>query len=166
MNKQIILNSENSIHKWGLFNAGITKLKITSINGTDNFRFGEDIKFDIDIDNKGGKLNTSECKIVLKRNILFKNNNGEKKQDFSEKVISKKIKTETTPGEIKNFPVTLSLKNINNKRFNIEWSNIPYINYSDINYFLPSIKTTLIEYSYIINFILYFDKYVKNNDRP
>ena len=78
MNKQIILKSENNIHKWGLFNAGRTKLKITSINGTDNFRFGEDIKFDIDIDNTNGQLNSSECKIVLKRNILYKNNKSKK----------------------------------------------------------------------------------------
>ena len=166
MNKQIILNSVNNIHKWGLFNAGITKLKITSINGTDNFRFGEDIKFDIDIDNTNGQLNSSECKIVLKRNILFKNNNSKKKLDILEEVISQKIKTETNPGEHKNFPSTLSLRNINNKQFNIEGSKIPYTNFSDINYFMPSIKTALIECSYTIKFTLYFDTFVNNKDRP
>ena len=50
MNKLIILTSENSIHKWGLFNSGKIKLKITSMNGTDNFKFGDDVKFEIDID--------------------------------------------------------------------------------------------------------------------
>ena len=49
MNKQIILTSENIVHKWGLFNSGKTKLKITSMNGTDNFKFGDDIKFETDI---------------------------------------------------------------------------------------------------------------------
>ena len=50
MNKLIILTSENSMHKWGLFNSGKIKLKITSMNGTDNFKFGDDVKFEIDID--------------------------------------------------------------------------------------------------------------------
>jgi len=49
MNKEIILTSENIVHKWGLFNSGKTKLKITSMNGTDNFKFGDDIKFETDI---------------------------------------------------------------------------------------------------------------------
>jgi len=86
--------------------------------------------------------------------------------DILEGVIFQKIKTETNPGEHKNFPSILSLRNINNKQFNIEGSKIPYTNFSDINYFMPSIKTALIECSYTIKFTLYFDTFVNNKDRP
>ena len=103
MNKQVILVTENNIHKWGMFDGGKTKLKVTSINGTDNFRFGEDIKFDIDIDNTNGKLNTSECKIVLKRNVKLKNRYGQLKKDILDELSSRKIKTETTKVNIKVF---------------------------------------------------------------
>ena len=166
MNKQVILVTENNIHKWGMFDGGKTKLKVTSINGTDNFRFGEDIKFDIDIDNTNGKLNTSECKIVLKRNVKFKNRYGQLKQDILDELSSRKIKTEATPGEHKNFSYVLSLNKIENKNFVISGSGIPYTNFPDINFFLPSIKTVLLECSYTIKFTLYFNKFVKFNERP
>ena len=161
-----LLVTENNIHKWGMFDGGKTKLKVTSINGTDNFRFGEDIKFDIDIDNTNGKLNTSECKIVLKRNVKFKNRYGQLKQDILDELSSRKIKTEATPGEHKNFSYVLSLNKIENKNFVISGSNIPYTNFPDINFFLPSIKTVLLECSYTIKFTLYFNKFVKFNERP
>ena len=136
------------------------------INGTDNFKFGEDVKFDIDIDNTNGKLNTNECKIVFKRNIKFKNRYGQLKKDLSDELFSRKIKTETNPGEHKNFPFVLSLNKIENKNFVIPGLGIPYTNFSDINYFLPSLKTVLIECSYTIKFTLYFNNFVKFSERP
>ena len=135
MNKQLIFVIENNIHKWGMFDGGRTKLKVTSMNGTDNFRFGEDIKFEIDIDNTNGKLNTSECKIVLKRNVKLKNRYGQLKNDILDELSSRKIKTETTPGEHKSFSYILSLKKIENKNFVISGSGIPYTNFPDINFF-------------------------------
>ena len=65
MNKQISFVSENNVHKWGLFDGGTTIMKVTSTNGTDNFKFGEDVKFKLNIDNTKGKLTTSETKVVL-----------------------------------------------------------------------------------------------------
>ena len=50
MNKQISFVSENNVHKWGLFDGGTTIMKVTSTNGTDNFKFGEDVKFKLNID--------------------------------------------------------------------------------------------------------------------
>ena len=166
MNKEIILTSENSVHKWGLFNSGKTKLKVTSLNGTDTFKFGEDIKFEIDIDNTEGKLITTECKIVLKRNVKFNNSYGELKKEILDELSSKTIKAESSPGEHKSFNYVLSLKKVENKNFAIEGSGIPYTNFPDINYFLPSVKTIVLECSYLIKFTLYFNKFVKFNDRP
>ena len=166
MNKQVILTSENNVHKWGIFNGGRTKLKVTCINGTDNFRFGEDVKFDINIDNMNGNLVINECKIVLKRNVKFKNSYGQVKKDILEELSSKTIKTLTTQGEEKAFPYVLSLKNIQNKKFVLQNSGIPYTDFNDINYFLPSIKTFILECSYTIKFTLYFNNFVTFNDRP
>ena len=166
MNKQVILTSANSIHKWGLFDGGTTKLNITSINGTDNFRFGEDVKFNIDIDNLNGKLIITECKIVLKRSVKFKDSYGQVKKEIIDELFSNTIKTPTTQGEQKTFPFVLSLKNIENKNFALQGSGMPYTDFSDINYFLPSMKTFILECSYTIKFTLYFNKFVTYNDRP
>ena len=166
MNKQVVMTWENNVHSWGLFSGGKMKFIVTSINGTDNFKFGEDIKFNIDIDNTNGKLLPKECKIVLKRNIRFNNSYGQLKKEMLDELNSKTIKTELTPGEHKSFPFVLSLKNIENKNFVIEGAGIPYTNFADINYFLPSIKTIILECSYSIKFTLYFKKFVKFNDRP
>ena len=166
MNKQVILTTENKVHKLGIFEGGITKLKVTSLNGTDNFKFGEDINFDIDIDNTNGKIDTTECKIVLSRNVKFMNRFGQIKQDITDKLSSTKVKTESTAGEHKNFPCVFSLKNIQNKNFVIQGSGIPYTNISDINYFLPSFKSAILECSYSLKFTLYFKNFVKFNERP
>ena len=166
INKQVILIKENNVHKLGMFDGGKTKLKVTSLNGTDNFRFGEDIKFNIDIDNSNGKMDITECKIVLKRNVKFMNRFGQLKKDMLDELSSTKIKTESSAGEHKNFSYTLSLKNIQNKNFVIPGSGIPYNNFSDINYFLPSLKTNILECSYTIKFTLYFNLFVKFNERP
>ena len=166
MNKQVILTTENNVYKWGMFDGGKIKLKVTSLNGTDNFRFGEDIKFNIDIDNTNGKMDTTECKIVLKRNVKFMNRFGQIKKNIDDELSSTKVKTELTPGEHKNFSCVFSLKNIQNKNFVIKGSGIPYTNISDINYFLASFKTVILECSYSIIFTLNFNKLVKFNEGP
>ena len=166
MNKNVIITSEISVYKWGLFNSGKTKLKVTSVNGTDNFKFGEDVKFEIDVDNTNGKLITNECRVTFQRNIKFNNSYGQLKKDILDKLSKQTIKTGSTPGEHKTFPCVLSLKKIENKNFVLEGSDIPYTNFPDINYFLPSVKTVVLECSYSIKFTLYFNKFVKYNDRP
>ena len=113
-----------------------------------------------------GKINTTECKAVLNRTVVFKTKLSEKKKTVVDELISKKIKTETLPGESKNFSCNLSLEKIENKNFDIKGASIPYTNISDINYFLPTMKTLILECSYTLKFTLYFDSFVKYNDRP
>jgi len=102
----------------------------------------------------------------LNRTVVFKTKLSEKKKTVVDELISKKIKTETLPGESKNFSCNLSLEKIENKNFDIKGASIPYTNISDINYFLPTIKTLILECSYTLKFTLYFDSFVKYNDRP
>ena len=136
MNKQVKLAWENNIHSWGLFSGGRVKFNVIPINGTDNFKFGEDIKFNIDIDNSNGKLLPKECKIVLKRNVKFNNAQGQIKKEMLDKLFKTKIKTELTRGEHKVFEFILPLKKIENKNFAIKEAGIPYTNFSDITSFL------------------------------
>ena len=166
MNKQISFKAENNIHKWGLFDGGVTVMKITSINGTDNFKFGEDAKFNLNIDNTKGKLITSECKAVLRRFVVFRSKKGETTKTIEDKLVQLKIKSPAQPGENKDFPITLSLKNIENKNFNIKEQGLPYTNFGDINIFIPTMKSNLIQCYYNLKFTLYFDNFVKFDDRP
>ena len=116
INKTISFSKENSIHKWGLFDGGNTKLEITSVNGTDNFKYGENIKFNININNTKGKLNTTECKVVINRLVLFKSKYGETLKSYNDEIFAEKTKVETTPGEEKQFSYILNLKKIQNKK--------------------------------------------------
>ena len=166
MNKQVELIAENNVHKWGLFNGGKTTFKITSLNGTDNFKFDEDAKFDINIDNTKGKMNTSEIKIVLTREVIFKTKIGQTKKTLNNEIFTQTVKAPTKSGENKSFPFTLSLKNIENKNFNFVGYDTPYSNISNINFFLTSIKAAVVDCIYSLKFTLYFEKFVKNNDRP
>ena len=166
MNKQVSFTAESLVHKWGLFDGGKTAMKITSVNGSDNFKFGEDVKFDINIDNTKGKMNSAECKAVLTREVVFKSNFGENKRTIKNEILTKTVKTCAKSGENKSFPFTLSLKNIENKNFNTQSANIPYTNVVDLNYFIPTINTFILECKYTLEFTLDFEKFVKNSDLP
>ena len=166
MNKQISFKSEKNIHKLGLFDGGVTVLKVTSTNGTDNFKMGEDVNFKINIDNTKGKLVTSECKATLTRTIVLKSKKGETCKTIEDKIVKVKIKTPTQAEESKDFPLVLSLKNIENKNFKIKEQGLPYTNFGDINIFIPTLKSAIIQCFYTLKFTLYFEKFVKFDDRP
>lgn len=166
MNKQISFVSENNVHKWGLFDGGTTIMKVTSTNGTDNFKFGEDVKFKLNIDNTKGKLTTSETKVVLRRFVVFKTKRSEKIRTFEDKLFKLRMNTPTEPGENKDFPITISLKKVENKNFKIKEQKLPYTNFGDINIFLPTLNTFIMECYYSLKFTLYFTKFVKFDDRP
>ena len=166
MNKQVSFSVETSTHKAGIFDGGKCTMTVSSINGTDNFRFGDSAHFNINIDNSKGKLSSTECKVVMTRVISFKNKLSEKKKTVTDELISKVVKMETLPKENKNFGVNLSLKDVTNNNFNIKEAKLPYTNIEDINFFLPTIKTIILECSYNIKFTLYFNSFVKYKDRP
>ena len=166
MNKQVELIAENNVHKWGLFDGGKTIFKVISLNGTDNFKFDEDAKFEINIDNTKGKMDISEIKIVLIRELVFKTKFGQTKKTLNNEILTQTVKTCTKSGENKSFPFTLSLKNIENKNFNFVGYDTPYSNISNINFFLTTIKASIIDCIYTLKFSLCFDKFVKHNDRP
>ena len=166
MNKQVSFSVETFTHKVGIFDGGKVKMTVSSINGTDNFRFGDSAHFNINVDNSLGKLNSTECKIVMNRVISFKNKLSEKKKTVTDELISKIVKMETLPKENKNFGVNLSLKDVTNNNFAIKEAKLPYTNIEDINFFLPTVKTILLECSYNIKFTLYFNSFVKYKDRP
>ena len=166
MNKQITFVAENTIHKYLLFDGGKTKMTVTSLNGTDNFKFGETINFNINVDNTKGKVHAIKCKIGLKRKVIFKTKTSQVRATFIDNLITKEVKTDTSAGENKGFDISINLEEIDNKKLAISKAGIPYDNISNINFFLTSIKSLLIECSYSIKFTLYFDTHVKHDDRP
>ena len=165
MNKQIIFSVENNIHKW-LLDGGKTKMTITSLNGTNNFKFGEKINFNIYIDNTKGKLRATKCKVVLTRIVSFKTKSSEVRKVLNDEIISKEVNTDTLPGETKSFDSNINLEDIDNKSFDIKTAGIPYKNINKINSFLPTMKTLLLECSYMLKFTLDFDTFFTYNDRP
>ena len=165
-NTQLSSITERIIYKWGLFDCGKTKLTVTILNTTDNFKFDEDIKLNINIDNINGKLNATECIISLKRIIILKNAHGVIIKVIEDELINQTIKTLTNSGETKNFPYILKLKDINNTNLENIDNVLPFHNYDNLNYFLPTMKSSLIECSYSIKFSLYFNSFIRDKDIP
>lgn len=56
--------------------------------------------------------------------------------------------------------------NMDTKIFNFKETNIPYINITDMSYFLPSINSYLLECDYNLKATLYFTNFVKHDERP
>jgi hypothetical protein len=166
-NKQLFFTNSTSTHKWGLFSGGSTTLNISILNGTDNFRNGENINFNIDIDNSKGKIGAEECKITLSRIIKLKSKFGKVVKEIkNDCCLSQKFATQVAINERKNFNVSLSLMNMDTKIFNFKEVNIPYINITDMSYFLPSINSYLLECDYNLKATLYFTNFVKHDERP
>ena len=164
--KELSFTSSSNVHKWGLFNGGSTTLKITIQNGYDSFKIGEDINIDIEVDNTKGKLVAEECKFTLNRILCLKSKYGKLVREIKNDCISQKVKTVTKINEKKNFSAIISLKDINNNIFNLTNIKLPYTNIKDINYFLPSINSLLLECKYQLKGTLYFSAFVKYDERP
>ena len=165
--KELLFSSSSNIHKWGLFNKGFTTLNVSITNGTDSFKVGEIIVLNIEVDNTKGKLVSEECKLTLNRIINLKSKYGKNIKEIKKECLSEKIKAVTKVNEKKTFPATLSLKEMNNNIFNYMGGvKIPYTNISDMTYFLPSLKSFILECKYEFKATLYFSGFVKHDERP
>ena len=166
-NKQLSFSNSTNLRKWGLFSAGETCLNVSIENGTDSFKHDATIDLNIDIDNNKGKLATDECKITLKRNIILKaKNGGQVKSEIKEDCINKTVKTVVGIGNKKNFPASISLRDMDISKFDFKNNKLPYTNISDMGYFLPSINSAIIQCNYNIEVILSFESFVKQDDKP
>ena len=164
--KELLFSSSSNIHKWGLFNKGSTTLNVSISNGTDSFKVGEIIALNIEIDNTKGKLVAEECKLTLNRFLILKSKYGKIVKEIKNECLNQKIKTVTNVNEKKSFPASLSLKEMNNGIFNFIGVKIPYTNITDMTYFLPSMKSFILECRYEFKVTLYFSGFVKYDERP
>ena len=162
--KQISFNTSCNLHKWGLIKSGTTCLSVIIPKGT-NVKNGEIIPLDIEVDNTKGKLNAKECKFTLKRIINLKSKLGKNIKEEIYDCISRTINTLTSINEKKKFQFSLDLKEMNNSIFS-KGAKLPYINVTDMTYFLPSINSKILECKYILKITLYFDTFVIHGDRP
>ena len=165
-NKQLFFTNSTNTHKWGLFNSGSTTLNISILNGTDNFKNGENVNINIDIDNSKGKLSAQECKITLARIIKLKSKYGKVIKEIKKDCSSQIYKTPVKVNEKKNFNVAFNLMKTDTTIFDFKKDKPPYMNITDMTYFLPSIKAFLIECDYSLKATLYFTSFVKHDDRP
>ena len=164
--KNLKFQKSSNIHKWGLFDAGSTIFNIALNTGTDSFVGNENINMNILIDNTNGKLAADEVKFTLNRIVLLKSKIGKVAKEIKNDCIVKKCKTGTNVKEKKNFTFTLPLKDFDNSMLNFSKAKLPYSNVRDFNYFLKSVNSLIIECKYSLKATLYFNKFVKYDDRP
>ena len=164
--KELLFSSSSNVHKWGLFSKGSTTLNVSISNGTDSFKVGEIIALNIEVDNTKGKLVAEECKLTINRILNLKSKYGKVVKEIKNECLNQKVKTVTNVNEKKSFPASLSLKEMNNGKFNFIGTKIPYTNITDMTYFLPSIKSFILECKYEFKVTLYFSGFVKYDERP
>ena len=164
--KNLKFQVSSNIHKWGLFDAGSTIFNIVLNTGTDSFVGNENINMNILIDNTSGKLIADEVKFTLNRTLLLKSKYGKVSKELKNDCIVKKCKVLTNVKEKKTFPFTFPLKDFDNTMLNYSKAKLPYANIKDYNYFLKSVNSLIIECKYTLKGTLYFNKFVKYDDRP
>ena len=155
----------NSLKKSEIFNKGQSTFKVSYL--TKNYKLTDKIPIDIEIDNTNSKMKINECKLRIKRKIIFKD-----KEDFSdkytqeEKLIKKEFKIVVNKKEKKDFNFELDLKTINYKDFNYDGFTNPYKdkkNYADL---IPSFDGNIINCEYSLIVKLKFSSYLPKKETP
>ena len=162
-----LYTSSIDIYKWGMISEGNTTLSASLYNNETNIKYGEIINFNVDIDNKNGKLVANEIKVVLMRKIDFKKiSSNEIKDSINNDCAVQKFKTLVNPGEKKNFNFFINLKDMDKNTFDLKNEKLPYTNINDISFFLPSLNSPIIDCTYTLRVTLYFDSFVQYKHRP
>ena len=152
--------------KWGLFDKGNSKLKVSS--PTNNFKFNDIIPININVDNSNSKKKLNKFKIYLIRNLVLKDEiSYSDKYINNEKVLRREFKSEVKKNEIKDFEFKLPLKELFSKYYTYSDYKQPYTNdnRSSID-LIPSIYSTIIKCEYFIKVIAYYDEISSKNERP
>ena len=165
--EQSIFTCSNEIYKWNMFSEGTTTLNVSLPNNDNNIKFGGQIKFNIEIDNTKGKLIAKECKVVLLRKLELKaRTSGDVKDTINNECVVQIFPTEVKPNEKKSFPCSINLQNMDKNLFNLREEKLPYINITDISFFLPSISSLILNCQYTLRVTLYFNSFVAYKNRP
>ena len=156
IDKNFINEKKCKVNLMKLFSKGNTNIKVFN-SENNNFILGNENEISIEIDNKECKENISSLKLVLQRIITIYDNG--KEYNFNYILYKEKFPVNIKSGQ----EVTLNY-NIQLKKFVFNKSyNFPFIDYDDLNYFLPSIKTNLISCHYSMNVSAkYSSFFVKN----
>ena len=164
--KNLLFTNTSNIHKWGIFSGGSTVLNVSILNGVDCFKNNENINLNIEVDNTKGKINAKECKVKLNANLNLKAKNGNLIKEIKTECFNKIVKAPTKIKEKKNFSESISLKELNNNQFIYKEAKLPYANIPNISYFLPYVKSYIVECNFEIKVTLYFNEFVKKDERP
>lgn len=165
--EQSIFTSSNEIYKWNMFSEGTATLNVSLINNENNIKYGGQIKFNIDIDNTKGKLNASECKVILLRKLELKaRTSGDVKDTINNECVVKIFPTEVKTKEKKSFPCSISLEDMDKNLFNLKEEKLPYTNITDLSFFVPSVSSKILNCQYTLRVTLYFNSFVAYKHRP
>jgi hypothetical protein len=165
--EQSIFTSSIEIYKWNVFSEGSTTLNVSLFNNDNNIKYGEQIKFNIDIDNTKAKLTASECKVVLLRKLEFKaRTSGDVKDTINNECVVKIFPTEVKPKEKKSFQCSINLEDMDKNLFNLKEEKLPYTNITDLSFFVPSISSLILNCQYTLRVTLYFNSFVAYKHRP
>ena len=161
----LIQSSSRSIKIMSLMKKGTSSLSIKLKDAV--IKINDEISFEITINNSECKLKTHGVKIDLIRSIYFMGKDGKFKQYLEKKLktenLSLVLKQETKSINYKlkftDPEIETSLEKL--KRFYPNVNNV-----DDVNDLMPTIDSTLLKCGYYIKVTLYFEGFVKYNDRP
>ena len=154
-----------AVKKWGLFKQGNTKLKALY---SPSFGVNEPIAIKLNIDNSESKLKVKECKLVLMRNITFKDSETKNNKWNSEEILAKKtFPSEVKKKEIKDFEFKFELNELKNTVLSYSGYFNPYDREKQCNMiYTPSCEGDIVVCQYAIKITAYYESYVKKSQRP
>jgi hypothetical protein len=154
-----------AIKKWGLFKQGNTKLKAFY---SPSFGVNEPIVIKVNIDNSESKLKVKECKLILMRNIIFKDSETKNNKWNSEEILAKKvIPSIVKKKEIKDFEFKFELNELKNTALSYSGYFNPYDREKQCNMiYTPSCEGDIVVCQYAIKITAYYESFVKKKERP
>ena len=168
-NKKKLLNKSVSktLKKWGMFNIGTTIL--TCSIPENNFKYDDSsCKVIIHIDNTNGRAATKEARIKFIRKIEFLNKENEIKFKENNLIFSRNLAAHVDPGQKNYFDCLISLKANDINKYNfIPINKCPYkLNMSEINFYMPTIYSSLIICKYELSISLNYECHVSESTLP
>jgi hypothetical protein len=161
----LIQTSSSNIKIMSIMKKGTSSLSIKLTDAV--IKINDEISFQIEVNNSECKLKTDGVKIDLIRSIYFMGKDGKFKR-----YLEKKLKTEYIQLAIKqetktiDYSMKLTDPEIETPLQNLKkiYSNVNNVN--DVNDLMPTVDSALLKCGYYIKVTLYFESFIKRNDRP
>ena len=166
MNKQVILVTENNIHKWGMFDQGSTILKVSY--QTSNYQMRGQIPITVEINNTRGKLQVKSVNVKAVKRVQYKKVQEAMVKYHIEDIMVNKVFGVSVPPNTNSqaYTYTIDLKEEKFPNFNYAGTINPYPKLVDLAFAMPTTDGAAVKCDYFLVVTLSFTSFVTKGYIP